>query len=197
MRTAYRLIVLFGIGLLLSQLLVTPGPNFFQILIFSISFLGLAITFITTLIAGLASWRKTTHLWIYPSLLSIAFIISFIICVRLGVPSAVETWKFKRNMAVYDKVVSNIQSGAVPCSATITSINISNLPPSIRDVMAAHCSDGSMLVVFIGKGSSFAGHSGYLFKNYTETNSCFVDYSKLDQEWHLRHITGNWYRFSD
>ena len=197
MRIAYRLIVLCGVGLLLSELLVTPGPNFFQIAIFLISFLGLAIAFIVTLIVGLASWKKSTRLWMYPALLCVAFILSFIICARLGVPSAVEGWKFKRNMAVYDKVVTDIQSGVVPCGSTITNINISNLPPGIRNIMAAHCPDGSILVEFVGEGSSFAGHSGYFFKNYTETNSCFADYAKLEQEWHLRHITGNWYRFSD
>ena len=197
MRTAYRLIVLCGIGLLLSQLLVTPGPNFFQIAIFLISFLGLAIAFIVTLIVGLASWRKSTRLWMYPSLLCITFILSFIICARLGVPSDVESWKFKRNIAVYDKIVADLQSGVVPCGSAITNINSSNLPPSIGRILAAHCPDGSMLVEFVGEGSSFARHSGYLFKNYTETNSCFADYSELEQEWHLRHITGNWYRFSD
>jgi hypothetical protein len=194
MRIAYRLIILFGIGLFLSELLVTPGPNFFQIAIFLISFLGLVFAFITSLVVGFTSWRKSSRSWMYPALLCIAFILSFIIFGRLA---NVETWRFKRNMGVYDKVVADIQSGAIPCGSTITRIDISNSPPGIRNIMAAHCPDGSILVEFVGEGSSFAGHSGYFFKNYTETNSCFADYSKLEHEWHLRHMTGNWYRFSD
>jgi len=92
-------------------------------------------------------------------------------------------------------IVDSIKSGAVPCSSTITIINIPDLPPYIRYVAAARCNDGSVLVEFYSKACSFAGHSGCLFKDYTQTNSCFADYTKLEQEWRLRHITGNWYRF--
>jgi hypothetical protein len=195
MRTAYKLIVLCGVGLLLSQFLVTPGPSFFQILIFLISSLGLVFLFIATLITGLASWRKKSRLWMYPALLCIAFILSFVTCAMVGVPSAIDNWHFKKHMAGYDKIVDSIRSGAVPCGSTITGINITNLPPGIRNILAARCLDGSMLVEFVGKGSSFAGHSGYLFKN-TETNNYIADYMKRENIY-LSHITGDWYRFSD
>ncbi len=196
MRTAYRLIILFGVSLLLSQFLVTPGPNFFQILIFLISFLGLAVAFIVTLIIGIASWRKTTRSWIYPTMLCVAFILSFIACVRLGLPSAVDAWQLKRNMAAYDTVVNSIQNGAIACGSTITAINTTNLPSGIRNILAVRCPDGSVFVRFVGNGSSFAGHSGYLYKNYTETNNCITENVKSEHEY-LQHITGNWYRFSD
>jgi len=197
MRTAYRFIILWGGSLLLSQLLVTPGPNIFQGAVFLICFLGLVFTFITTLIVGFASWKKSSRLWICPALLCIAFILSFIICARIGVPSSVDAWRFKKHMAAYDKIVDSIQSGVVPCGSTITGINITNLPSGIRNILAARCPDGSVFVEFVGKGSSFAGHSGYLFKDYTEPNNCFANKIKPEQNWHLRHITGKWYKFFD
>jgi hypothetical protein len=197
MQIAYRLIILFGVGLLLSELFITPGPNFFKIAIFLICFFGLVLAFIMTLIVGFASWRKSSRLWMYPALLCVAFILTFIISVRIGVPLAVDTWQFKKHMAAYDKIVDSIQSGDVSCGSTITGINITNLPPGIRNILAARCPDGSVYVEFVGKGSSFAGHSGYLFKNYTETNNCITENIKPEQNEYLQHITGNWYRFSD
>ena len=164
-----------------------------QMAVMEICSLGLLFALITTLIVGLASWRKSSRWWMGPSLLCFAFIVIF-----FTYPiNAVDNWFFKKHMAPYVAIVDSIQSGAIPCSSTIGNVNITNLPPYIRDVAAARCPDGSVLVEFFSKACSFAGHSGCIFKDYTETNSCFADYAKLEQEWHLSHITGNWYIFSD
>jgi hypothetical protein len=192
MRIAYKLIFLCGVGLLLSQLLVTPGPNFFQVALFSICFLGLAIAFIITLIIGFSSWRKSSSKWMFPSLLCVLFISSFLICVKIGIPSEIEMWKFQKHISDYEKIINGIQNGDIQCGSKLMVIDTTNLPPGIINITAAHCSDGSLIVLFLGKGSSFAGHTGYLFKNYTKTNNCISE-----PDWRFKHLTGNWYKFFD
>lgn len=189
------MIAFFGAGLLLSQLLVTPGPNFFQFVLVSVCFLILIIAFVATIILGLVSWRKSSSKWMFPSMLCILFILSFLFCVKIGIPSEIEMWKFQKHISYYEKIVNGIQNGEIQCGSTITGIDTTNLPPGISSITAAHCPDGSLIVQFLGKGSSFAGHVGYLFKNYTETNNCISENIKPD--WRLKHLTGNWYKFFD
>ena len=193
MRTAYRIISVCGIGLFLSVWPFAVVQTLLQMAIMEICSLGLLFALITTLIIGFASWRKSSRWWMGPSLLCFAFIVIFFTYPR----NAVDNWFFKKHMAPYVAIVASIQSGAISCSSTIGNVSITNLPPYIRNVAAARCPDGSVLVEFFSKACSFAGHSGCLFKDYTETNSCFADYTKHEQIWHLRHITGNWYKLSD
>jgi hypothetical protein len=202
MRTAYRLIILFGVGLFLSLLLpFTIGPNLFltflQTTVALICFFGLVFAAVATLIIGFFSWRKPSRLWMCPALLCLALILSFLVCSKFGVWADVDTWWFKQRMTPYVKIVDSIQSGVIPCSPTIAGIDITNLPSGISGVAAARCSDGSVLVEFYGTGSSFAGNMGYLFKNYTETNNCIADNIKPEKVKHLHHIIDNWYKFSD
>ncbi|SRR5260221_5457120 len=202
MRTAYRLIVLFGVGLFLSSLLpFTIGPNWIPAMLQNtvslVCFFGLVFAFIVTWIIGFILWRKSSRLWMSPALLCIVLIISFIICERSGVSSFVDTWWFKQRMAAYVKIVDSIQSGAVPCSPAIARIDIKNLPSGIGSVAAARCPDKSVLIEFYGKDGFFAGHTGYLFKHYTETNNCISENIKPEQVKHLQHIMDDWYRFSD
>jgi len=71
MRTAYRFIILWGGSLLLSQLLVTPGPNIFQGAVFLICFLVWCLHHY-----DFDRWirfvEKIIPLWICPALLCIA-----------------------------------------------------------------------------------------------------------------------------
>jgi len=193
MRIAYRLITICGVGLFLSVWPFAVVQTLLQMTVMLACSIGLLFALITTLIIGLASWRKSSRWWMGPALLCVAFILGFITYPRIGVAD----WWFKRHMAPYAKIVDSIQSGAIPPSTTIADVNVTNLPPYIRNVRAARCPDGSVLVVFFSKACSYAGHSGCLFKDYTETNSCVADYTKYEQIWHLRHITGNWYKLSD
>ncbi len=194
MRTAYRIITICGVGLFISMWPFAVVQTLLQMAVMEMCSLGLLFALITTLIIGLARWRKLSRWWMGPSLLCVAFVLGFII---YHPRIQVDAWWFKKNMAPFAKIVDSIKSGAIPCGPTIANINITNLPPYIRNVAAARCPDGSVLVEFYSKACSFAGHSGCLFKDYAETNSCFADYTKLEQEWRLRHVTGNWYKFSD
>ena len=198
MRIASRLVILFGVCLFLSSLL-PPAPNLFFIFlkgaVFLISLLSLLIGFLVTLVIGFVSWRKSSRIWICPALLCIALVFGFILCGRIGAWAAIDAWWFKKDMANYTKIVDVIKSGGIPCNPTITRLQITNLPPQIIGVAAARCQDKSVLVVFIGRGSSFAGHMGYLFKD-SETNIYIADYLK-QENFHLRQMTDNWYQFSD
>lgn len=133
----------------------------------------------------------------YPTLLCVLFILSFIICLKIGIPSEIEKWKFQKHLAAYNKIVDSIQNGNISCSSTITAINTTNLPPGIRNILAVQCPDKSLFVMFIGNGSSFAGHAGYIYKNYTETNNCISENTKLEENENLQPIIGNWYKFYD
>jgi hypothetical protein len=158
----------------------------------------LVFALIATLIIGLARWKKSSRWGMGPALLCIAFISSMMICRKIGVWVAVDDWQFKKQMADFVKTVDSIKSGDVPCSPSLTLIDIKNLPRHIRAVDAACCPDGSMIVEFhLATGIPLV-HTGYLFKNYTETNNCIADNMRPEQRWHyLHHITGNWYKFSD
>jgi amino acid transporter len=197
MKTAYRLITLCGVSLIFVCFF--PFPIELRLLqgwLFLICILGLLFALIATLIIGLASWRKLSRWWMGPPLLCIAFIVSFVICARIGVSIAVDDWWFQKHMVPYVMIVDSVKSGTIPCGPTIANIHsITNLPPGIRNIDAARCTDGSVLVLFVAKGSSFAGDFGYLYKDYSETNSCIADNIKPDQIGRLDHITGNWYEF--
>jgi hypothetical protein len=167
MQTAYRIIIVCGIGLFLSDLPLTVVPNLIQPLFVLGCSLGLLFALIATLVVGLVRWRKLSRWWMGPALLCMAFILCFIICGRIEMRLGGDHWLFKRNMEPYVKIVDSIKSGAVPCGSKIAGINITNLPSGIRNVAAARCSDGSALVLFAAKGSSFAGDFGYLYKDYS------------------------------
>ena len=130
------------------------------------------------------------------ALLCFAFFLGFIICARMGVWVAMDNWWFENHIAPYANIVHSIKTDAIPCSQTIAHIDITNLPPHISHIHAARSSDGALIVIFVAEGSCFAGHVGYLFKDYTNTNSYIADYVR-GQQFNLRHITGNWYEFSN
>jgi hypothetical protein len=107
-------------------------------------------------------------------------------------------------MAAYSKIVDSIHSGTIPCDPVEPGSDDRrdpngslDLPPNTIKIRANCCSDGSVEVVFLDAGSSFAGHTGYLYKDYPATSSCAADFAKREQTWRLRQITGNWYRFTD
>ncbi len=157
--------------------------------------LGLAFTFIVTLIMGLARWRKTSRSWIGPTLLCVVFILSILFIRNTGVFVALGDRQFMKHRDDYTSIVDQIKTGAVPCGSSLTKINIQNVPSHISSVWAARCPDGSIFVEFNLKPHIPQTSRGYLFKNYAETNNCFDEITKPEHRYHLSHITGNWYEF--
>jgi hypothetical protein len=197
MRTNYLLISICGISLFLSLLLSAVMPTSIShigVLVFDCILVGLLIG---NLIMGLVRWRKSSRLWMGPAVLCIAFLFAVAVCAKIGIWTAISDWRFKSHISAYDRVIESIQAGTLPCSDTFATLNYSDLPPNIRNIRASCCPDGSMLVECYNKGSSSAGHTGYLFKNYLGTSDCVANNVKLERIWRLHHITGNWYRFAD
>jgi hypothetical protein len=197
MRTAYLVIVVCGIGIFVCGFLDQIRPSLLGTVGIVICILGLMTALIASFVFGLVSWRKLSRWWMGPALLCIAFLLGIRISGNMRMDEAIGDWWFKKHMAPYVKIVDSIQNGAVSYSPNFTRINdITNLPPHIRYVSAARCSDGSVLVEFRIKTSFPLSPIGYLFKNYAETNNCITANMGPEHHWHyLRHITGNWYRF--
>jgi hypothetical protein len=149
------------------------------------------------LILGLMRWRKESRLWPGPMILCVAIWLIVAICAKAGIWTTISNWRFQNQIPDYTSVVDSLRRGAVPCSQTFSIVNVTNLPPHIRNIRAACCADGSVLVEFYENGSSNAGHTGYLFKEYPEMSVCAVEFTRLQQHVHLSHVTGNWYRLTD
>ena len=213
MRLAYLLITACGVANFLAVLVSKIAPNILMPLFFVVLSLVLILAIPVTLLFGAICWRKVSRWWVGPTALSIVICLAIPICGRLGVWSFLDNWRLQHHMAAYSRIVESIRDGTIPCqpiesdsrprdgqkdvSRLSANRDVANLPPYTRSIRAECCSDGSVRVVFLDEGSSFAGHAGYLYKDYSEKSQCALDFAKREQTWQLRQITGNWYRFTD
>lgn len=213
MRLAYLLITACGVANFLTLLVGRIAPNILIPLLFGFLFFVLILAIPVTLLLGAVYWRKLSRWWVGPAALSIAICLAIPISGRLGVWSSLDNWRLQHHMAAYARIVESIRDGTIPCqpiasdsrerdgqrdvSRLFIDRDVANLPPYTRSIRAECCSDGSVRVVFLDEGSSFAGHAGYLYKDYSEKSKCAADFARRKQTWRLRQITGNWYRFTD
>jgi hypothetical protein len=211
MRLACLLIAACGFANFLTLVVGSLAPNILIHLLGGGLFLVLIFAIPVTLLLGIVCWRKSSRWWMGPAALAIAICLAFPICGRLGVWSLLDRWRLQHHMAAYARIVDSIRDGSIPCqpiesdsrqrngpvdvSRLSKDLDVANLPPHTRGVRAECCSDGSVRVAFLDDGSSFAGHVGYLYKDYATTSSCAADFAKRERTWGLRQITGNWYRF--
>lgn|GEM_PF-2168238 len=213
MRLAYLLIATCGFANFLTILVGGIAPNILIPLLFGLLFFMLILAIPVTLLLGAVFWRKVSRWWMGPAALTIAICFAIPICGRLGVWSFLDNWRLQHHMVAYARIVDSIHAGTIPCqpipsdsrerdgqrdvSRPFIDRDVANLPPHTRSIRAECCSDGSVRVLFLDEGSSFAGHAGYLYKDYSEKSQCAVDFARQEQTWRLRQITGNWYRFSN
>lgn len=108
-------------------------------------------------------------------------------------------WEFERQLGAYVRIVDFVRSGAIPCGPKLELVDTKELPRHVARVRAACCPDGTAIVEFYIPTGVPLVHAGYLFKNYTGTNSCVEQGIWLEDEKRLyqRHVIGNWYRCSD
>lgn len=187
MRPAYLLITLGGVGCFLSSVVSKLWPSLLLPIIAVLLFLALVFTIFLTLFLGVVCWRKSNRYWMGPAVFSVAICSGFLISGRLGVWTSLDDWRLKHNMASYATIVDSIHNGTVPCdpiepgprdrSDPGSSLN---LPPHTIRMRARCCSDGSVVVLFLDAGSSFAGHTGYLYKDYPATSGCAADFAKWE-----------------
>jgi hypothetical protein len=213
MRLAYLLIAACGVANFLTVIVGKLAPNILIPLLFGFLFFVLILAIPVTLLLGVFSWRKLSHWWMGPAALTIVICLAIPICGRLGAWSFLDNWRLQHHMAAYARIVDSIRDGTIPCrpiesdsrerdgqrdvSRPFIDRDVANLPPHTRSIRAECCSDGSVRVLFLDEGSSFAGHAGCLYKDYPATSSCAADFAKREKTWQLRQITGNWYRFAD
>ena len=147
---------------------------------------------------ALTLWRRSLGRFA-PTLICLLAWASVIVGGRLGLWSAVADWRFYRHANDYVRVVQSVRDGTIEIGKSDSpSIIVPNaLPPNTQKALAERCTDGSLLVEFLDEGSSFSGHTGYLFRDSAPLNSCSDAKSAARQNWHLHRVKKNWYRFAN
>jgi hypothetical protein len=195
MKNAYFLIILFEADLLFSLLPLSIGPTLFQIPALFSGLFGLICLLVLTFIFGLNEWRRASRFWIGPALCSAVCITSFVVGTKYGIFAFEKTWQLKHHINDYVRITDAIRSGAIHCKTTRTLIETTNLPPHIRNIVAARSPDGSTSIEFYSRNSSALWHIGYLYMHSSGTNRSISNQEQ--QLWRLHRITGDWYEFSD
>jgi hypothetical protein len=194
MRAEYGRIIILGIGFFLCLAALQVRPFLLYIIGVAGFFLGLAVQLIATFVIGLMRWRKSSRWWMVPSVVCLAFISTAPLDTRVGIIFA--DWEFETHLREYVKIVDDVKSGAIPCDTTLGIIILNPLPSNVKRITAARCPDGAVIVVFtVGTGFPLI-HTGYLFNGCGENNNCITQYKSLESKWSLRHVVGDWYRFS-
>jgi hypothetical protein len=197
MRASTILGGLCGFGILLSLLMSAIAPNVWLIFCTLFFNFALAVVVLVSLFLGLVRWRKSSKWWFAPTLFCILFWFGIIVSGRSGIFEFAADWRFRNHIDQYKTIVQAVEDGDIASGETIAPITPPQLPPGTQVVRAARCHDGSMLVEFLDNGSSFAGHAGFVFKNYPGTGNCIVRGAAREQSWRLRQLAENWYRFSE
>jgi hypothetical protein len=198
MRRAVLLITLEGIIFFLLALSTSIKPQLLYSLMSILVFVLLALTLLYTAVLGFMVWRNISRLWMTPALLCLAFMLSAWCTPPLG--RIIADWQFRRHMNEYDEFVARFRKGPIPkgCDTRLGAIDVKHLPHHTRVVLAACCSDGSVVVGFLSDTDVPLLHEGYVFKGYGERNSCVADSMKPENKWpYVRPVTGKWYHFSD
>jgi hypothetical protein len=195
--------VTVGVSSFVLRLSTYVFPELFGILLTYLLYVVLAVMLLVALRVGFVRWRKVSRLWPVPALVCLAFIICA--CFTPSIGQHISDWRFGRHLAEYSRVVDSLRKGttscATPCNAEVEVIETTSRPEHIRDVWGAHCDDGGVIVLFrVGTDVPFL-HEGYFFKDYGTSSNCNTRSVSPDVGWphvpYIRHITGQWYRFSD
>jgi hypothetical protein len=102
--------------------------------------------------------------------------------------------------------VDGIKNGTIPCAApcspNVEEIKATSRPAQVRDIFGTRCDDKGVIVLFLMDTDVLLLHEGYFFKDYGKNSNCNAPSVSPEEEgWprihYVRHISGNWYRFSD
>jgi hypothetical protein len=204
MKKQFWLIVAAGSSFFILGLSAYVIPEFVCLLLFFLVFAVLVVFLIFASIVGFISWRKSSRLWPVPALVCLAFILcTYYLISPIG--QYISDWRFEKNLAEYSKVVDDLKNGtiacAIPCNAKFGMIKAPSQPALIRNISGARCNDNGVVVLFLSDTDVPLVHVGYLYKDYGEKSDCLSRSLAPDEGTphlpYLRHITENWYRFSD
>ena len=153
---------------------------------------------------GFINWRKSSRLWPVPALVCLAFIMcTYYFTSPLG--RYISDWRFERHLSEYSNILESVRSGAIscerPCNAQVEVIEVQSRPAHIGIIWGARCDDNGVIVLFqVATDVPFL-HEGYYFRDYGERSNCNTHSVSPDVGWpnvpYVRHITGQWYRFSN
>ncbi len=193
MRADRRRIIILGVGFVLCSAFIQVRPALLCLIGMFFFGGGLVVELVICLGKGLARWRKSTRWWMMPALACLALLLTAPLDFRLGM--IIADLEFRSHIPDYTKIVDDIKSGAIPSTQQYGVIQAKPMPSNVKIIMGASCPDHQAVVVFlVGTGFPLI-HTGYLYKGYSDTNSCFK--TDMTQKWNLRHVQGDWYRFND
>lgn len=198
-------IISVGTTCIATRLCSYAMPEFLSIFLSLLLFLLLLVLLFVAVRKGFVIWRQVNRFWITPSLVCVLFISCFYFASPMG--QLISNWQFSRHIAEYSRFVEAFENRAISCQApcnaelqrieaTDKNVRISR-PPHIRQVMGARCNDAGTMLLFLVDTDVPLLHEGYLFKGYGENSNCNNGSVKPEKRWEIRHITGNWYHFSD
>ena len=199
MKRAYRLIVVVGVVYFALFLYAHVMPEFLCIILSVMLFVILVAILLVALISGFTRWRKRSRLWFVPALVCLTFILSAYLTPSMG--KFISDWRFGKHLAEYSRVVNGLRYGTLscstPCEGTFGTIHVAGQPAHIRKIKWSRCDDGGVFAVFLVRIDVPLVHEGYFLKSYGENSNCNKGPDVPEKQWYVRHISGQWYHFSD
>jgi hypothetical protein len=205
MNRTLNLVLIEGTGFFLAMLSIYIFPEIIGM--FLLFFFGAVslVVFVSSSVVGFTTWRKTSKWWPAPAVTCFVLII-----LALEVPPPIgrriADWRFEKNLDPYSKVVSDLRNGVISCTdlcnGEVRPIQItSSKPRHIAGTWGAHCDDNGVIVLFLANTDVPLLHEGYYFRDYGQRSNCGTRNVSPDSGWphvsYVRHVTGNWYHFSD
>ncbi len=187
MRIASISVLVWGTACLAFNVLATLTQNFVFVALAALTFFSLVIAVPITLIVGLLVWRKSSPLWMLPSIVCMVFGLSPWIARSVG--ASFSDSQFNSHLSDYEKAVEDIKSQDIPTSTKFVEIDLNKIkcPRNVIAVEAARCADGAVVVEFLVSAGGRI-HKGYLFKGCDNAS---------ERRYQLKHMVGRWYHFSD
>lgn len=204
MKKMFALILAAGSSFFVLTLSTYVIPEAVCVLLTLLVFVGLVGILIVASTVGFISWRRSFRSWPVPALVCLAFIV----CTHYfasPIGRYISDWRLERHVAEYSRVVEGLRNGtiscATPCNGNVEVIEATSRPAHIQVIWGARCDDNGVIVLFLVDTDVPLLHEGYFFRDYGEKSNCNTRSVSPDVGWphvpYVRHITGQWYRFSD
>ena len=197
MRTAYAVIVPFGLVSVISMLCLYASPHWASLFL-SLSTIGALLIFLVlSAVLGLGWWRRSSAYWPLPTIVCLAFL-----TIDSFMPAAgrhLADYQFKKHLSEYNEVVMEVKKTKIVQTAALVEVirakRLEYLLHNLRIISATRCEEDSIVVTFTQNTQVMLLHTGYL---YRDGDSSRCKQGAPESKWpYLRPVIDNWYRFSD
>jgi hypothetical protein len=200
MRAAYKTIIALGVFCFSSTVCMFSDPRWYCMIIAVLAFLGLVSALIISGVTGFRKWRRTSGLWMLPSVVCLTCLVAA--CFAPFAGRLISDWRFGTRLSEFTEAVDEIKkdqaNSANLDTSSLTIIQPKYTPDRVRLIKAAGCKDGSVVAAFVLDTKVPLLHEGYVYKGYDENNSCIKKLMRPEENWpFVRYIKGSWYHFSD